>query len=86
MKLPLVVQKSLGCSWLEDSGFNHVADYLTDENAKTIAHRVNVHDELVAALEGAHKALEDLTTDEFSNGGDRPIRLAIAAALAKVKP
>jgi c-di-GMP-related signal transduction protein len=57
MKLPLVVQKSLGCSWLEDSGFNHVADYLTDENAQTIAHRVNMHDELVAALEGSQKAL-----------------------------
>jgi len=79
MKLPLVVQKSLGCSWLEDSGFNHVADYLTDENAQIIAHRVNVHDELVAALAGMLAINDSVTQGQEREYREKFLPMARAA-------
>ena len=39
--------------------------------------------DLLAACELALTLLEDLTTEEFSRGGDRPARVALQAALAR---
>lgn len=61
MKLPLSANEGPACAWLEDAEFNHVADYLTIENAQTIAHRVNCFEELRDALE----ILASIPLEEF---------------------
>lgn len=48
MKLPKLVARG---RWLEDADRNSAATCISDLIAQTIAHRVNAHDELVAALD-----------------------------------
>jgi hypothetical protein len=98
MKLPLSANEGPACAWLEDAEFNHVADYLTIENAQTIAHRVNVHDELVAALErllDAFLEARDMAIKRNPLDGDELVLSlqcaggaegAAREALARVKP
>lgn len=85
MKLPLSANEGPACAWLEDAEFNHVADYLTIENAQTIAHRVNCFDELVAALGECNKALSALGCDIAGKSNIADAARKARAALERAK-
>ena len=53
--------------------------------AHEIANAVNMHDELVEAIQFSLDLLDDLTTEDFSLGKDKPMRDRLQQALSKAK-
>jgi len=62
-----------------------VADCYTEQDAQTIAHRVNVHDELVAALAGMLAINDSVTQGQEREYREKFLPMA-RAALERAKP
>jgi len=54
-------------------------------NAQFIVRACNCHDELLEACRLTLDILDNITTDNFSKGGDKPAREALEQAIAKAK-
>ena len=72
-------------SLIDYQSYSPIAKSLTDENAQTIAHRVNVHDELVAALADCNKALSALGCDITGKSNVAEAARKARTALEKAK-
>lgn len=99
MKLEIQHSETHNTYWLENEDTSRtVCDFYykakgdsfhrfdnAEQNARDIAHRYNVHEELVGALEGAEEFIVDVFGGEPSESSDKDIINVIRTELAKAK-